>query len=135
MVAMRHPRIIAFERRLKELFDELDAHLEQRFGDSHNLHPARPARGTTANPEQDGLFNVGASFSAGYGSEVGRGYVIEVRMVTLDAIAPKERDAIIDVAVAKIAQLLPRYFSDRALRVSRDGDLFKIHGNLSFDVL
>ena len=35
------------------------------------------------------LFDVGASFSAGFGSEHGRGYVVDLDMLTLDKV-PEE---------------------------------------------
>ncbi|WP_455383497.1 hypothetical protein [Salinispira pacifica] len=127
---MHDPRLVEFERRLKELFDSVDEELENRFGSLYPLHPARPPRGTTANREQDGLFNIGASFSAGYGSELGRGYVIEVRMVTLSHIPQHVRREITEEAVRMVRERLTDYFPDRELDVSREDNLFKIHGDL-----
>lgn len=128
---MQHHASRKIELTLRHLFGEVDAFLEDRFGDRHSLHPARAPRGTTSYYAQDGLFDVGASFSAGYGSRFGRGYVIDVRMVTLELVPEAEREEVIDAAVEKVRELLPRYFPDRDLAVSHDRQVFKIHGDLS----
>ena len=60
--------------------------LEDKYGHLYPLHPSRAQRGATANKEHDGLFNVGASFSAGFGSEHGSGYIVEIRMATLSHV-------------------------------------------------
>jgi len=128
---VQHHASRKIEVTLRHLFGEVDAYLEDRFGDRYSLHPARPPRGTTSYYAQDGLFDVGASFSAGYGSRLGRGYVVDVRMVTLEWIPAEEREEVMDVAVEKIRELLPAYFPHRDLAVSRDRRVFKIHGDLS----
>ena len=83
---METESVTTWERRLKELFDEVDDELEDRYGPLFSIHPARPSRGATSNKEHDGLFNVGASFTAGFGSKLGRGYVIDFDVVTLDTV-------------------------------------------------
>lgn len=128
---MRGPEVRNFERRLKELFDQIDAELEERWGSDYTLHPARPPRGGSGNPESDGLFNVGASFSAGYGTEYGKGYVIETRMVTLEQVPRDVRTEIDAYTARRIEELLPEYFPDRELEVVQDGRVFKITGDLS----
>lgn len=128
---MQHHASRKIELTLRHLFGEVDACLEDRFGDRYSLHPARAPRGTTSHYAQDGLFDVGASFSAGYGSRHGRGYVIDVRMVTLEWVPEAEREEVINAAVEKVRELLPRYFPNRDLVVSRDRQVFKIHGDLS----
>lgn len=128
---MQHHASRQLELTLRHLFGEVDAFLEDRFGDRYSLHPARAPRGTTAHYAHDGLFDVGASFSAGYGSRYGRGYVIDVRMVTLERIPAREREVVLGAAVEKVRELLPRYFPHRELTVSRDRQVFKIHGDLS----
>ncbi|MFO8042855.1 MAG: hypothetical protein R6U25_06620 [Alkalispirochaeta sp.] len=120
-----------FEMKLKQLFDQIDAELESRWGGEYPLHPSRPPRGRSSNPETDGLFNVGASFSAGYGSEYGRGYVIETRMVTLTQVDEDTREEIRNYVARRVTELLPEYFPDRDLDVVRDGDLYKVTGDLS----
>lgn len=126
---MRHPRLLEWERRVKAMFDEIDDWLEDKYGGSYPLHPSRPKRGSTSNREADGLFNVGADFSAGYGSSLGRGYTVRVRMATLDNIPDKVR-AEIDWDVEELVRLkLPGAFPNRALRLKRDGALLKITGD------
>ena len=124
-----------FESRLKQLFDEVDDYLEEKYGDRFPLHPARAVRGATANKESNGLFNVGASFSAGYGSVHGRGYVIDIDMVTLSQIPEHIEDEIEADAAAFVRARLPEYFPDRKLEVKRESHAFKIAGDLSLGSL
>ncbi len=128
---MKTPAHKRFDDRLKRLFDEVDDYLEQRYGDRYPLHPARSEHGETANKEHSGLFSVGASFSAGYGSEYGRGYVVDVAIVTLRDVPDEVEDEIDEAAAERVRELLPRYFPDRDLELVRDGRLLKIHGDLS----
>jgi len=128
-MTMYHPKTIEFERRLKELFDEVDRVIEDRYGRSYNLHPARPERGRTANPQADGLFNIGADFTPGYGSDRGRGYLIDVVMATLDDVDPDVRLKIYEDAAEEVRTLLPLRFPERRLEVARDGNHFKILGD------
>ncbi len=128
---MRHPHAIAWEERLKAVFDEIDHELEDRYGSRYSLHPARAARGDTANPEDDGLFRLGASFSAGFGSRHGRGYVVEMRMVTLDHVPRAFGERLLEEVAAALREKLPRAFPGRDLHVDRDGHVYKIHGDLS----
>jgi hypothetical protein len=127
---MQHHRAAEFDKKLKRLFDETDDYLEETYGDRYTLHPARARRGKTANKAADGLFNVGASFTAGYGSEHGRGYVIDVDMVTLSEVPDDVEEEIEEEAVRFIRSKLPEYFPDRDLEVERDGRTFKITGDL-----
>jgi len=129
---MQHPKLEEWDRVLKEIFDEIDRYLEDTYGSLYIRHPSRPKRGKTANPESDGLFNVGAAFSAGYGSEHGRGYVVEVDMVTLEEV-DKEKQKTIEKDVAeKLRQKLKGRYPDKNLHVERDGPAFKIYGD--FDI-
>lgn len=128
---MNHPKLQRFLDTLRELFAEVDYFLEERYGDRYPLHPARPTRGATHNVAHSGLFSVGASFSAGFGSTHGRGYVLEFRIVTLENVPDEIEEEIDEAAVCRIRELLPRYFPDRDLEVTRDGHTFKLHGDLS----
>jgi len=121
----------SWENKLKSLFDEIDEELENRFGSLYNLHPARAKKGKTANKEQDGLFDIGASFSPGFGSEYGRGYVLDVDMMTLDRVPEEVQEHIEEIVVELIKKKLPLFFPDRKLEVKRDGNIFKIIGDLS----
>lgn len=128
---MAHPGVGEFNSRLKRVFDRVDDYLEETYGAEYPLHPSRPRRGRTSNKAQDGLFDVGASFSAGYGSDLGRGYVVDVHMVTLAHIPAEARERIEKDAVAKVEEYLQEEFPERELHVSRDRNVFKIHGDLS----
>lgn len=132
---MQSHQSIEWDRRLKSLFDEVDDYLEDRYGDLFPLHPNRMKRGETANKEMDGLFNIGASFSAGFGTELGRGYVVDLHLSTLTRIDEDTRNSIETSAIKLIKQLLPKYFPERELLISRDGNVYKIHGDLSLGVV
>ena len=128
---MWHPKTVEFSDRLKELFDEVDEYIEDHYGSRYPLHPARPARGVTANPQADGLFNIGADFTPGFGSELGRGYLIDIRMATLEEVDRTVRGEIYCAVIRKIEELLPVYFPERELVVRQDGNHFKIQGDFS----
>ena len=65
---LKHHNLRTWEKQLKEIFSNLDIHLEDKYGKLYPLQPNRPVRGTTANNAYDGLFDVGASFSLGKGT-------------------------------------------------------------------
>jgi len=130
-MSYQHPRLQEWEKRLKRVFDEIDEVLEERHGGRYPLHPARPERGATSSREHDGLFNIGAAFSAGYGSEHGPGYVVEVRLSTLAGVPEEVRTAIEEEVVDLLRDKLPKAFPERELRVQRDGTVYKIFGDLS----
>lgn len=132
-MSFRDPRVEEWEDRLKDVFDQIDHELEESYGDSFDLHPARPERGTTANPQADGLFNVGATFSAGYGTVTGRGYVVRVQMSTLEKVPELIREQIRNEVAERLRQMLPDSFPGKDLRVVREGFVYKITGDLSFD--
>lgn len=127
---MRHPKAVQWERRLKAVFDGIDEALEARYGSRYALRPGRPAHGKTANREHDGLFNVGAAFSAGYGSEHGRGYVVEVRMSTAASLPSEARRSMYKEVARLLEERLPKAFPGRDLQVVRDGNAWKIVGDL-----
>jgi hypothetical protein len=128
---MRHPRVTAFELQLKAVFDQMDHELEADYGKRYTLHPARPRQHETGNPEMDGLINIGASFSPGFGSRTGEGYIVELRLATLDPIKPELLHEIEERVIARLRVLLPAAFPNRTLHVVRDGHVFKISGDLS----
>ena len=131
-MSYRDPRVTAWERKLEGLFHEIDHIMEDRHGDRYPLHPNRPAHGTTSNPSADGLFNLGAAFSPGFGSEHGRGYIVSIRLSTLERIPPDVMERMEQEILALLREKLPAVFPGRALRVERDGHAFKIIGDLSF---
>ncbi len=128
---MRHPKLVRWEHLLKTMFDEIDDALEDKYGREFNLHPNRSERGRTANKEMDGLFNIGADFSPGYGSNHGRGYVVRIRISTLDHIPVEIRESIKVDVEKMVRERLPITFPGRNLQLKRDGNLLKIIGNLS----
>lgn len=132
---MRHPNLDKWEKKLKAIFDEIDDYLEEKYGNLYSLHPARAKKGTTSNKEHDGLFNVGASFSAGIGSEYGPGYVVEIHMATLSQVDEEVRKQIEEDVIRLLNMKLVKRYPDRPLDVAKDGNVFKIYGNLNLGKL
>lgn len=130
---MRHKKAKEWEKRLKTVFDEIDAELEEDYGESLPLHPARAPEGTTSNPESDGLFNVGAAYSAGFGSRYGPGYVVEIRLSTLAQVPPEMKKTLMDQVEALLDEKLPAAFPGKELHVDREHNYLRIHGDLSLD--
>ena len=128
---MWHPKTAEFDERLKKLFDEVDDYIEDLYGGKYALHPVRPARGETSNPEADGLFNIGANFTPGYGSELGSGYLIDVTMSTLEKVDESIQREIYESTADKVRELLLLHFPERKLSVRRDRNHFKIQGDFS----
>ena len=128
---MRHQRTEEWEAQLNGLLKRVDRALEESYGDLFDAHPARPSKGSTANPQQDGLFRVTASFSPGFGTELGKGYVLQLDLVTLDAVPEDRIEAIQQKAVRLIQEGLDDVLPGRNLAVKRDGNVWKIVGDLS----
>lgn len=132
---LQHNKLVIWEKKLKTLFDQIDDNLEEKYGKLYSLHPHRAKRGSTSNKEQDGLFNVGASYSLGIGSKYGAGYVIEVRLVTLSRVHREIRSQIEEEVVRILKRELPRTFPPQKLNVERDGNVYKIYGDLHLGLL
>jgi hypothetical protein len=126
-----HPKLVAFTGALEAMFHEADEELEKAWGDSFPRHPNRPGWGETFNPEMDGLFEIAPDFTAGFGSEKGRGYIVGFRIATLEQVSPEQFEFFMDLAANLLRQKLPRYFPDRKLELVRDGKRFKITGDFS----
>jgi hypothetical protein len=126
-----HPKLAEFNRRLETLFHEVDEALEEHWEMSFSRHPNRPARGETENPEMDGLFEAAPDFTPGLGSEQGRGYLVSLRVATLETVSPEQFEFLMEEAAALIKKKLPVFFPGRDLRVVRDGRRFKIVGDFS----
>ena len=133
LVRMRHLKAKEWEMRLKTVFDGIDRELERQYAGRFKLHPSRPTLGSTSNPEMDGLFNVGASYSAGFGSKFGPGYVVDIRLSTLQHVPQELRDETREKVLSMLNEKLPLAFPGVELRVDQDGDVLKIHGDLSLD--
>ena len=127
---MRHFAAEQWEARLDAVMHELDVFLEEKYAGAYTLHPARPRRGKTANPAQDGLFGITANFSLGLGSNVGKGYVVDIKLVTLQHVPEDVRDQIEAEAMQKLETLLPKYFPETNLQITMDGNIVKIYGDL-----
>ncbi len=119
-----------WEFTLRKIFDEIDDYLEDTYGHIYPLHPVRPRRGETSNKSYDGLFNVGASFTAGFGSEYGRGWVFDVHISTLSHIDNKTRGKIYKDAISILRRLLKNYYPDWDIKVKKDRHVFKIYGDI-----
>lgn len=123
------------EKRIKALFDEVDLVLEEAWAGEFLLHPNRPARGETWNPEMDGLFELGADFTPGLGSAYGRGYLVNLRVATLERVPNERLEAFMSQAAELIREKLPQHFPERALEIVRDGRRFKLVGDFSLGAL
>ncbi|HMP73080.1 MAG TPA: hypothetical protein PKE55_07435 [Kiritimatiellia bacterium] len=130
-MSFRDPRVLAWEKQLQHVFDEIDHIMEDRYGDRYPLHPNRPPRGATSNPSADGLFDLGAAFTAGFGSIHGRGYVVQIRLSTLARIPAEVIEQIEQEILELLREKLPKAFPCRSLSIERDGHSFKIVGDLS----
>ena len=130
-MSLSHPRTAAWEERLRALFREVDREMEARHGGRYPRHPRRPAADATEDFEASGLFDIGAAFSPGYGSNRGRGYIIQFRLGTLSRVPEAERQALEDEAITRVRAALPRHFPGARLDVVRDGEVWKILGDLS----
>lgn len=132
---LSHPSLKEWEKKLDQAIDELDHLLEEKYGGQFVLHPARRKQGITSNPSQDGLFSIAAQFSLGLGSDIGKGYVVDIKMVTLQKVSKKKRDEIENYAYRKLKILLAQYFKGINLCLSKEGNILKIHGDLSIGEL
>jgi len=126
-----HPKQLALERTLLELGHAVDDYLEDRYHDYFVRHPNRPRRGATANPSQDGLFSIGTQFTAGYGSDLGRGYIVVIEIRTLQHVPPIIRREIEEDGIEYLRTQLPVFFPDRKIEVKKDGNLYKLVGDFS----
>ena len=130
---MRHRKAIEWEQRLKAAFDEIDVELEHDYGDRFSLHPSRSPEGRTSNPESDGLFNVGASYSAGFGSALGAGYVVSIRLSTLESVPSELKIELRERVQEMLRERLPYVFPGKSLEVALEGHHLRIVGDLSLD--
>jgi hypothetical protein len=129
------PQQQKLEEHLRTLCDELDHFLEETYGDRYELHPNRPLRGKAARVSYDGLFSTGTKFTLGYGSEHGRGYLVDIELSTLERVKPEDRQEIDEAAIAFLRKQLPIHFPNRKLSVVKDGSVYKITGDFSLGSL
>jgi hypothetical protein len=130
-----HHALVIFEKKLSELFAHIDDRLEEKYGNLYPLHPNRPRRGSTGSKDADGLFDIGVSYSLGLGSAYGKGYLVDIEIVTLENVAVDIREQIELEVVEILKQELPVTFPGQDLQVVRDGNVYKIHGDLNLGEL
>ena len=131
-------RVERWDARLKAVFDEIDDELEKEAAlkkAPYRLHPVRLPAGATSNPEDDGLFEIGASFTAGIGSQYGPGYALTFRMATLEHVAAADIERLQNRVVEMLRERLPEAFPGAGLRVVEDVNGWKIVGDLSLGAL
>jgi len=126
-----HPKLADVEDRMRSMLDQLDAYLENRYEGIYPLHPNRLPDGGASSPAYDGLFSVFAKFSLGYGSTNGRGYVLTINISTLDQIPDSIRKSIEKEAAEKIESMIPEFFPEREIHVTKDSSIYKITGDFS----
>jgi len=126
-----HPKLADIEDRMRIMLDQLDAYLESRYGGIYHLHPNRLSEGKASSPAYDGLFSVFAKFSLGYGSANGRGYVLTINISTLDQVQDTIRKNIEKAAAEKIELMIPEFFPEREIHVTKDSSIYKITGDFS----
>ncbi len=124
-----------WDAQLKKIFDDINDELEAEYGHRAARHPNRPPHGATSNREDDGLFDLGAAFSVGIGSQHGPGYVVQARIATLDNVPPAIQEKFEAEVVRRLQKKLPAAFPGVELHVDRDGPVYKIHGDLSLGSL
>ncbi|MEG1480220.1 MAG: hypothetical protein RSD41_04370 [Kiritimatiellia bacterium] len=121
----------AFDTQLASILNEIDQLLEARYGQQFRLRPTRPASGSAANPQYDGLFSVIANFSAGIGSQYGAGYTLDLRATTSDPIPQELQLQWENLMVETLRKRLPEVFPHRVLHVAKDFFGWKVYGDLS----
>lgn len=126
-----HPKQEILEEKMAQLCQALDNHLEDIYGDHYRLHPNRLRRGEGSNPSFDGLFSTSLAFTLGYGSEYGRGYVVNVEIRTLDKVSQYDSTKIQAEAFSFISQNLKKFIPDQDLKIVQDGNLMKVVGDFS----
>ena len=126
-----HPKQEILEEKMAQLCQALDNHLEDIYGDHYRLHPNRLRRGKGSNPSFDGLFSTSLAFTLGYGSEYGRGYVVNVEIRTLDKVSQYDSTKIQAEAFSFISQNLKKFIPDQGLKIVQDGNLMKVIGDFS----
>lgn len=120
-----------FQRSMIAMFDQIDGVLEDDYHGRWQLMRNRSPRGETSNASADGLFDVGAFFSPGYGSQHGRGYLVKIALKTREEVASETQEEIESKVHTLMLELIPKYFPDRELEVVREGKMFKIIGDFN----
>lgn len=130
---MKNPIVIKWETRLRNILDQLDHYLEEKYFGKFSLKPNRLPPGKGVTRDTDGLFGMSAAFSPGFGSKLGSGYVFNVCIETRDTVSDEFRKQIEDEVIAHLNTELAKEFPTQELKVARDGALIKIYGNLDLN--
>ena len=130
-MSVQHPKQAKIEKNMRLLCNALDTYLEDTYGDAYPLHPNRAQRGKAGNVAYDGLFSTGTKFTLGYGSKSGRGYLVDIEIVTLEKVTRENRAKIEQDAITFLLAKLPKYFPSRELDIIQEGNVFKIVGDFS----
>ncbi|AAC66488.1 hypothetical protein LRB59_03565 [Borreliella burgdorferi] len=117
-----------FENVLFHICLDVDFVLENEFGNSYDIHPNRPFRGKAANGLLDGLFSVTTTFTSGYGSRFGRGYLIIIEILTLNFVDDEFWDKINKRGIEIFREGLKNKFPSKNLDIVLDGNVYKIIG-------
>ncbi|AHH08059.1 hypothetical protein baBA2_000094 [Borrelia anserina] len=127
-------RFEEFENELFNICLYVDCVLEDEFGNSYEVHPNRLSRGKAANGLLDGLFRVTTSFTLGYGSKFGRGYLIIIEIITLDVVDIKFNNRVIERGIEVFSEKLREKFPERNLSIVHDINVYKIIGGFFGDI-
>ncbi|MDA3824142.1 MAG: hypothetical protein PF450_16235 [Bacteroidales bacterium] len=130
-MSVGHPKQEKIEKNMRSLCNALDAYLEDTYGEKYPLHPNRAQRGKAGSVSYDGLFSTGTKFTLGYGSKSGRGYLVDIEIVTLENVTHENRKKIEEDAVSFLKEQLPHHFPHRELDIIQEGNVFKIVGDFS----
>ncbi|GAB4283918.1 MAG: hypothetical protein Kow0029_30290 [Candidatus Rifleibacteriota bacterium] len=130
---MKNPLLEKWEDKLQNIFNKIDDILEQRYGHLYPLRPNRPAHKKGVTSDADGLFDLGVSFTPGFGSQFGPGYVFRVKLATLNRVPKEMQKKLEDEVVDLLQKELPKEFPGKELRVARDGVVYKIYGDLDLN--
>ena len=130
-----HPKQAQFEEKLTSICIQLDEYLEDTYAGSFVPHPNRLARGEGANPCYDGLFSTSASFSLGYGTKSGRGYIFNVELRSLQFVPAHVKDDIKQRAFTFIEKKLPEVIPDRKLELILEDGMIKLIGDFTLGTL
>ncbi len=118
------------EHKLFVAMEHTDAEMERRYGDRFELHPARLPHGKAASRQYDGLFSLSAGFSAGFGSQFGPGYALDLRLVTLEAVPEDFRAQFEEEAIAFLQKELDQTMPERKMKIVKDVNGWKIVSDL-----
>ncbi|MCD4699356.1 MAG: hypothetical protein K8R91_02140 [Phycisphaerae bacterium] len=126
-----HPKLADIEDRMRIMLDQLDDYLENNYTGIYHLHPNRLPEGGASSPSYDGLFSIFAKFSLGYGTTSGRGYILTIDISTLEKIPVEIREKIEKDAAGKLESMIPDFFPEREIHVTKDASIYKITGDFS----